>query len=67
MCKVFGSDPQLEHVRGYIVTILIHGYTPSDYDESGSKLTDDQLTAHIFQNRRNEHKDRSLRILQFRK
>ena len=43
MGKVFASDPELENVKVYAVTRLIHNYTPSDYDELGSKYTEEEL------------------------
>ena len=45
MGKVFVSNPELDNVRVYAVTRLINDYAHSDYDEPGSKLTDNHLAA----------------------
>ena len=39
--KVFISDPKIEEWRVYVVTGLIHYYTPSDYEEPVSKYSVD--------------------------
>ena len=47
MSKVFKSDAQLDG-RVYAVTILIHDYTLSDYEEPENKYSDYVLYNHLF-------------------
>ena len=56
MGKVFTSDPELENMRVYTVKRLIQDYTPSDYDEPGSKFTEQKICAQIHQDIRNERR-----------
>ena len=49
MSKVFASDYELENVKVYVVTRMIHDYTPSHYVESTSKYTDKELAGLIYE------------------
>ena len=49
MNNIFTSNNELEHVKLYDITILIYGYTPSNYVELESQYSDDELYAQIVQ------------------
>ena len=67
MGKVFSCDSELENVKVYAVTRLIHNYTPSRYVEPVSKDTDIELTGIIREDITNYYKNHLIGIPQFGK
>ena len=47
MGKVFVSNPKIENGKVYVVTKVIHNYTPSDYEEPVSQFSVDDLAGQI--------------------
>ena len=67
MGKVFASDSELENVKVYAVTRLIHDYTPYHYVKPFSKYTDKELSGLIHEGITNYYKNKVIRIPQFGK
>ena len=67
MDKAFSSDPEIENVKQYAVTRLIHGYIPSGYEEPVIQYIDYQLTTQISYNAIADDANARPRIPQFRK
>ena len=67
MGKIFACDSELENVKLYTVTRLIHDYTPSHYIEPVSKYTNRELDDIICEDITNYYKKKVIRIPQFGK
>ena len=67
MGKLFESGPELDNIRVYAVNILIHNYIPSDYKEPPDKYLDNKVCAQTLLDRRNDIRDSSPCIPQYRK
>ena len=67
MGKVFAYDSELENVKFYAVTRLIHDYTLSHYVEPVSKYTDRELAGLIHENITNYYKNKVISIPQVSK
>ena len=48
MGKLFSSDPGIENGKVYVVTNLIHDYTPSQYEETVSQYSANDLADPIW-------------------
>ena len=62
MGKVFASNSELENIKVYTVTRLIHDYTPSRYVKPVSKYTDRDLAGLICEDMTNYYKKKVIGI-----
>ena len=67
MGNVFTSDSELENVKAYAVTRLIHDYSPFHYVKPVSKYTDKELSGLIHEDITNYYKNKVICIPKFGK
>ena len=65
MDKAFASDAELENVKFYIVTRLVHDYTPSNYVKPGRKYIEQEVCVQIIQDTKDEHKNQTICVPNF--